>query len=705
MYFGVDYYPEHWVYPYASTPDAPESRWEEDVQLMLEAGVNVVRMGEFAWGLYEPEEGAFHFDWMRRAMDHFGNAGIKVVLGTPTAAPPVWLARKHPEILPVDERGLVRHEGTRRAYCVNSGVYWDYSQKIVRALAEALGKHPALIAWQIDNGIGGHTTEISFNDETLHDWHAWLKAKYETVERLNDMLGLNFWSQRVTRFEDVPMPRHAPYEHNPALVLDWRRFSSDTLVAYVRMQADVLHQLTPGIPVTHNLRALTRSFDHFDMAAVLDFVSLDSNATIKSRSAELAAEIDMMRSLKKQDVVTPDGDCGFWVIEQKAGNVHWQKANSLVRPGVVRLFTHQLVSRGACGVLYFLWRQPRIGSEKFYGGVLSHRGLPDTRAYHEVKQIGHELKRLAPVLKDSRVVADVCILFSHENEWHLRFTPQPNADFKYREHLQLFYTALHDRNIPVDFARPSEDLSKYKIVFAPSLSLLAGGEADLLKLYVQNGGTLVATCNTGLVDEHHMAPDSGLPHDMTDLFGMEVREFDPLPPGEENHLAFRAGFPATHLHPARLWCDLIEPNGCQVIAAYAKDFYAGKAAMTMHEFGAGRAIYFGTVSHQSFYYDLVTWLRNLCNLHPLLKVPDTIEVSMREKDGQRIFFLLNHQNSPVRLHFYKPMHDFLTARNFTGSYDLPPHGVLVLDEQPEHSHPSSAHEPAATTTHSRAGSA
>src|SRR5436190_21859314 len=177
---------------------------------MLEAGVNVVRMGEFAWGLYEPEEGKFDFGWMRRAMDLFERAGIKVVLGTPTAAPPLWLAKKHPGILPVDERGLKRHEGTRRAYCLNSDVYWDYSRKIIRALAEALGKHPQLIAWQIDNGLGGHATEASFNEETRHDWHQWLEAKYSTVERLNDLMGNRFWSQTVTRFDQMPMPMAAP---------------------------------------------------------------------------------------------------------------------------------------------------------------------------------------------------------------------------------------------------------------------------------------------------------------------------------------------------------------------------------------------------------------------------------------------------------------------------------------------------------------
>ena len=204
MYFGVDYYPEHWVYPYAGTPENPESRWAEDVSLMVESGVNIVRMGEFAWGLYEPDEGQYDFDWMGRAMDLFQTAGIKVVLGTPTAAPPIWLAKKYPEILPLDERGLVRHEGTRRAYCLNSDVYWDHTRRIVRALATALGKHPALIAWQIDNGLGGHLTMQSFNEETRHDWHAWLQAKYETIERLNDMLGLRFWAKEFAVGKTCP---------------------------------------------------------------------------------------------------------------------------------------------------------------------------------------------------------------------------------------------------------------------------------------------------------------------------------------------------------------------------------------------------------------------------------------------------------------------------------------------------------------------
>jgi beta-galactosidase len=206
-------------------------------------------------------------------------------------------------------------------------------------------------------------------------------------------------------------------------------------------------------------------------------------------------------------------------------------------------------------------------------------------------------------------------------------------------------------------------------------------EADALKLFVQNGGTLVGTCNSGLVDEHHIAADTGFPHDLTDLFGLEVVEFDPLPPDQENHLALKGPFQGTHLHKAKWWCDLIVPAGCQVLATYTQDFYAGRPAVTMSQFGLGKAIYIGTVSEQPFYYDLVSWLRTMCSLHQLLRVPDAVEVSMREKAGAKIFFLLNHQASPVRITFYKPMHDFLTERTFTGNYDLPAHGILVLDER------------------------
>ena len=245
MFFGVDYHPEQWVFPYGGSRDNPEGAWEQDIEMMQAAGVNVVRLGEFTWGLCEPEEGKFDFAWLRRVMDLMGKAGIKVVLATPTAAPPLWLTQKHPEILPVDERGLVKREGTRRAVCLASDKFWDYSRRIVEHMAKALGQHPHLIAWQIDNSLGGNFTEASFNEDARREWHLWLEAKYETIERLNDALGLRHWGQVVTHWKQVPMPMAAPAVHNPALVVDWCRFWSCMIVGFVKMQADLLRQLTP----------------------------------------------------------------------------------------------------------------------------------------------------------------------------------------------------------------------------------------------------------------------------------------------------------------------------------------------------------------------------------------------------------------------------------------------------------------------------
>lgn len=683
MYFGVDYHPEQWIYPYGGTAEKPEAQWQTDAELMAAAGCNVVRIGEFCWSLCEAQEDKFDFAWLRRVMDVLHRAGMKVVLATPTAAPPLWLSKKYPEILPVDECGLIKHEGTRHAVCLNTDAFWDRARRIVEEMARALGSHPGLIAWQIDNGIGGHFTEASFNEGSRLEWQNWLQLKYETIANLNEKMGLRHWGQTVADWSEIPMPMRAPAQHNPALAVDWARFCSDTIVAFVRMQAEVLREITPQAPVTTNLRALRHRFDHFDLAEDIDFVSIESTSAIKTKSAELACEIDMLRSLKKDGTRAPDGDPGFWVMEQKAGNVSWQEVNSLVRPGHLRLFTYQLISRGASAVLFFRWRQPRIGSEQFHGALMPHHLRKAARIYSEVSQVGEELKMLAPLLKGTRVRPEVCILYTHDNEWALETPNQPNRHFSLREHIQLIYNALHDKNIPVDFARPTEDLSRYRLVFAPSLHLLPAGEADRLILYVQNGGTLVGTFNTGLVDEHHIAPDTGYPLGLTDLFGLEVVEFDALPPGEENHLTFKGSFPTSHLHSARLWCDVIEPKDCQVLATYSKDFYAGKPAMTLNTYGLGKAIYIGTMSQHFFYHDLVAWLRQLCNLHPLLKVPENVEVSMRQGDGVKVYFLLNHQTSSVRVQFYKPMHDFLTGTTFTGTYDLPPRGVLVLDEYPE----------------------
>lgn len=676
MYFGADYYPEHWVFPFDGSEEEPESRWEIDAQLMAQAGMNVVRMGEFSWGLYEPEEGKYDFDWLKRAMDAFSKHGVKIVMATPTAAPPMWLSIKHPEILPLDANGIPRQCGTRRAYSTNSDVYWDHSKKIVTKLSEAVGEHADLVAWQIDNGIGRHNSEFSYNPETKKDWVEWLKAKYGEIDNLNTMMGLRFWGQIVSDWDQVPMPGNAPAPHNPALVTDWKRFSSDTSVAFVRMQAEILREATPNIPVTTTMRPYATQIDDFDLAAEIDFVSLDSEPTDEANAWQSAMNLDIARSLKKDEEAE-----GFWVMEQKAGHVSYGEANSLIRPGVARLFAYQLLSRGATGILYFYWRQPRIGPEKFYGGVLTHDGTGENRMYDEILQLGEELQQIAPSLAGTQVFPDTAIMISQDNEWAQDQPMRPNRYFNQRDHVSKYYKAFHDKNVLVDFVRPGEDLSNYKLVIIPSLHALAGEDADLIKEYVNSGGTVVGTFNTGLVNEGHIAPINGIPYEMTDLFGLEVQEFDPMQPGQENHLTFKGQFPTTALHPAQVWCDVIEPLECEVIGTYALDFYYGRPAMTMNAYGDGRAIYIGTQSHEEFYTDLVNWVRNLAGVPALLRVPDQIEVSMRQRSDYRLYFLINHHDAPCHVQFYKPVHNLMDDSEITGGYDIPAHGVLIIDEE------------------------
>ena len=376
----------------------------------------------------------------------------------------------------------------------------------------------------------------------------------------------------------------------------------------------------------------------------------------------------MLRSLKKTGIRTPDGDDGF--LGDRAEGGAGELAGSEFAGAAAGGAAVHLPADFARGLGRAVF--PLAAAAHRHGKIL-RRGAAASRAQGQPDLPGNQpdwrgnQAARARRSQGTKVVADVCILYSHDNDWALQQPMQPNKHFNLREHIQLFYNGLHHRNMPVDFARPTEDLSKYKLVFAPSLHLLAGGEADLLKLYVQNGGTLVATFNTGLVDEHHIAPDTGYPHDLTDVFGLEVLEFDPLPPGEENHMTFKGPSRRAICIRRSIWCDIIEPKGCQVLATYAQGFLRGQAGHDDEHVRAGQ----GDLHRHD---EPPAFLRRSGGLaaatgepaSPLLKVPDTVEVSMRQKDNTRIYFLLNHQNSPVRIQFYKPMHDFLTGGDDRG---------------------------------------
>ena len=368
---GVCYYPEHW----------PQAFWAEDARRMREMGIAYVRIGEFAWSRLEPSRGDFDWDWLDRAFDVLGGAGLKIVLGTPTATPPKWLMDEHPEIAPIDEQGRPRGFGSRRHYTFSSPVYIRESARIVEALARRYGGHAALAGWQTDNEYGCHGTVLSWGPHDLAAFRDWLRRRYQTPDELNAAWGKVFWSMEVAGFEDVALPNLAVTETNPAARLDFRRFASEQVRAFNRMQADIIRRHSPGRLVTHNFMGFFTDFDHFALAEHLDFASvgflsdrLRRALSVQRRRArplggDLASRYRAVpsRSLSRGRARPVVGDGAA----ARAGELGALEPDSGARHGeALGIEAH---AHGAEVVCYFRWRQAPFAQEQMHAGL----NLPD----------------------------------------------------------------------------------------------------------------------------------------------------------------------------------------------------------------------------------------------------------------------------------------------------------------------------------------
>ncbi len=383
---GVCHYPEHW----------PEVWWAEDARRMREMGLATVRIGEFAWVRIEPRRGGVTWDWLDRAMNALGDAGLKIVLGTPTAAPPKWLMDEFPEIAPVDDQGRPRGFGSRRHYRFSSKVYWRESARVVEALSQRYGRHPALAGWQTDNEYGCHDSVLSWGHDDLKGFRDWLRHRYQSPERLNEAWGASFWSMEVGCFEEVSLPNLTVTEPNPAARLDFWRFSSEQVAAYDRMQCEIIRRHSPGRWITHNFMGFFNEFDHWALGEHLDFASWDSYPI------GLVEHFPFEESerLRWQDVSHPDvapfhhdlyrgvGGGRFWVMEQQPGPVNWARWNPAPARGMVRLWTLEAHAHGAEVVSYFRWRQAPFAQEQMHAGL----NLPHA---HELSPGGREAAEAA----------------------------------------------------------------------------------------------------------------------------------------------------------------------------------------------------------------------------------------------------------------------------------------------------------------------
>jgi beta-galactosidase len=628
LWFGGDYNPEQW----------PRDVWDEDIALMRRAGVTVVTVGVFSWAMLEPEEGRYDFGWLDDVLDRLHTAGIGVDLATATASPPPWMIRAYPDVLPVTSSGVVLGGGSRQHYSPHSPNYRRLSQRLVGVLAERYAAHPALVAWHVNNEYGCHVNRC-YGAYAAHGFREWLRARYGGIDALNDAWGTAFWSQRYSSFAEVQPPRDTPATCNPTQVLDFDRFSSDALLELYRQEAEILRELSPGVPLTTNFMGPFKPVDYWRWAEHVDFVSDDCypDPADPHSPADAARNRDLMRSLA--------GGKPWVLMEQATSAVNWRRVNAPKPPGVNRAFSLQALARGADGIMYFQWRQSASGSEKFHSAMLPHAG-PDTRVFREVVDLGAELKDLGWI-EGAAVPAQVAVVFDWEAWWALEQPSNPR-ELDYLALVTDWYRALWKRTVTVDFVKADADLSRYRLVVVPALQTASSAALDNLHAYAAAGGALAVTFQTAVLDEHlHVAPGGYLGR-LRDTLGVEIEEFAPLaapPGGPEPTAPVRGegpGFGATGFD-GTLWSEYVHARGADVLASFHGGDLDGRPALTRNRVAGGTAWYLATHPDPAGLDALTGTLLDAAGVHGVLdRGADGVEAVVR---GDALF-VVNHTASP-----------------------------------------------------------
>jgi beta-galactosidase len=662
--FGADYYPEHW----------PEQRWATDARLMAEAGINTVRLAEFAWSKLEPEPGRFDFGWLDRAIALLAEQGIRVILGTPTASMPPWLAKNHPDVFMRLQDGTVRTYGNRRNYCPTNATYRQYSQRITREMAGHYCDNDAVIGWQTDNELGGQTNRC-FCESCRAAFGDWLQQRYGSLDEVNEKWGTVFWSHIYNDWAEIPTPAATGSSPNPGLALDYYRFASDAYVDFQQEQIDILRERCPGKFITHNLMGFYfDTLDYYRLAAPLDFAGYDIYVrmqwTVEQEVDPSSAALshDSIRGLKQQN---------HWVIEQQSGPGGWEIVSVAPRPGELRLWAYQSIAHGADGIIFFRWRTALFGTEEYWHGVLDHHGEPGRR-YREIAQMGAELAEHGERIHGSAVKAEVAILHDYDTTWAFQIQ-QNNPNFHYPRHVHDIYRGFWRQNVPVDLVHPAADLAGYKLVVAPALYVLPEPVAANLRQFARDGGTVLLTARSGVKDEANAVVAEKLPGLLAEMAGVTVAEYDSRPSWAENPLAAEDEALAGEALTSSVWADVLEPTTAEVVARYTGEYYAGAPAITLNRYGEGQVVYAGTLGDSALFARLTVWLGELAGVEPLLETPDGVEATARWQNGQRLLFLLNHNDETATVSLDRDYRNLLDGDEADSSeVKLGPYDVMIL---------------------------
>ncbi|REJ05190.1 beta-galactosidase [Microbacterium bovistercoris] len=650
--YGGDYNPEQW----------PREVWREDAALMREAGVNLVSVGIFSWGLIEVAEGEFDFSWLDELLDLMHENGIAVDLGTPTASPPAWFFANHPEARVIDREGRVMGFGSRGMASHSSPAYREAIVRYADTLAARYATHPAVVLWHVHNEYGVPVGE-DHSPASVAAFRLWLQDRYGTLDALNSAWGTAFWGQHYTDWEHIDSPAIAPSVVNPAQRLDFARFTDHQLRACFVLERDAI-RVHADQPITTNFMAnQSWTTDLWAWAREVDVVSDDHYLWAADEDAHigLAIAADLTRSV---------GGGKPWILmEHSTSAVNWQPRNIAKRPGEMKRNSLTHVGRGADGILFFQWRAGRSGAEKFHSAMLPHAGR-ESRVFREVVALGADLQRIGE-LQGSVVQADVAVLWDFESFWAQDLEWRPSEDVAHAAQVRHFYEQLWRDGITVDFALPGQDLSGYRLVVAPAQYMLSTADAENLERYVAGGGTLLVSFFSGIVDENDAVHVGGFAPGLRDALGLSVEEFLPLREGARHTV----DWPGQGTFTADIWQEDLVLRGAVTVASHGGGPGEGEPAVTRNTHGEGVGWYVSTRLDAAGMAALFSDVYADAGIVPASR-PEGLELMTRRGDDAIYLIAVNHGDDDAS--FVANGTDLLTGAEIAGTATVPPGGVAVI---------------------------
>lgn len=663
---GVCYYPEHW----------DKSLWKDDLTRMKEYGIEVIRIAEFAWNKFEPQEGIFTFDFFDEFMDLALAEEMKVIFCTPTATPPAWMSTKYPEILNADADGHLIHHGMRRQYNMNSPKYREFTARIVEKLAEHYSKYPNLVMWQLDNEINCECDR--YYSECDHKaFREYIKNRFGTLENYNKEIGADFWNQTYTNWEEVHLTRRTNFGAmgNPHVDLLEKHFISDTVIGYFKLQADIIRQYT-NVPITTN--GIFGHIDYHKLAdEVLDFITYDNYPNF---AFEKDLDVSRQNGLRDRNTsynlstvrsISPI----FGIMEQQSGPSGWnfRMVHATPKPGRLRLWTLQAIAHGADFVSFFRWRTCTFGTEIYWHGLHDYDNRPNRRT-EELYETYQDIQKLQD-LCGKAYVSEAAILKDYDNLW------DAEEDLWHSEVDRIsndgWFRAFQKKHIPFDFKYITDDtsveeLEKYKLLVYPHPTIFTEKRAALLKAYAEQGGTVIFGCRTGYKKPSGICYMMPMPGYAAELVGAEVEEFTFLSPYDEAQFVTLGDAKVS----APCFNDVLKTTDGEAIGTFDSNYYAGKPAASVKKLGKGKAYYFGGAFGEDTakYFIEREGLTAPMGIDAQIDIPEHIELAVRGEYA----VLLNYGEEPVTMKCSVPVTDVITGDTFQQELVVKGTDVVVI---------------------------